>query len=130
MAEQHTVWTIEAVAARFVDAAQTARRLPNTNPQGYFNPWMTLAMHIPDRYPDPQRAYRLPPPGPQAVERMLEAMRWVQWLEVEQRHLVWMRAHRYRWEQIGQQFACATRTAQRRFDAAMDLVTQHLNQGR
>ena len=130
MAELMPQWTADAVAARFAEAAETAHKLPRVRPAGYFNPWMTLAMHIPDRYPDPQRAYRLPPPGPQAVERMLEAMRWVQWLEVEQRHLVWMRAHRYRWEQIGQQFACATRTAQRRFDAAMDLVTQHLNQGR
>ena len=69
------------------------------------------------------------PPSPQAVERMLETMRWVQWLEVEQRQLVWMRSSRYRWEQIGRRFACAARTAQRRYDAAIHLVTLHLNKG-
>jgi hypothetical protein len=129
MAEQRTAWTIEDVAARFVDAAQTARRLPNTNPQGHFNPWMTLAMHIPDRYPDPQRAYRLPPPGPQAIERMLETMRWVQWLEVEQRHLVWMRAHRHGWRDITARFACDRTTAWRRWQRAMEAVAARLNGG-
>jgi len=32
-------------------------------------------------------------------------MRWVQWLEEEQRHLVWMRAKRYDWHTIGRRFA-------------------------
>ena len=51
-------------------------------------------MQVPERYPDPVRLYRPMPPSPKAVERMLETMRWVQWLEFEQRHLVWMRANR------------------------------------
>lgn len=38
---------------------------------------------------------------------MLEVMRWVLWLEEEQRHLVWMRAKRYGWREIGIRFACA-----------------------
>ena len=129
MTEIRTEWTVEDVAARFAEAAETAHKLPRVRPGGYFNPWMTLAFQVPERYPDPERLYRPMPPSPQAVDRMLETMRWVQWLEVEQRHLVWTRSNRYRWEQIGRRFACAARTAQRRFDAAMHLVTLHLNQG-
>jgi hypothetical protein len=45
---------------------------------------------------------------------MLETMRWVQWLEVEQRHLVWMRAKRYGWRDITIRFACDRTTAWRR----------------
>jgi hypothetical protein len=129
MTDSTTQWTAEEVAARFVEATETAHRLPRVKPEGYFNPWMALAFQMPDRYPDPERLYRPLPPSPEAIERMLETMRWMQWLEVEQRHLIWMRSSRYRWEQIGRRFACAARTAQRRFDAAIHLVTLHLNKG-
>jgi hypothetical protein len=60
---------------------------------------------------------------------MLETMRWVLWLEVEQRHLVWMRAARYRWYDIGKRFGCAPRTAQRRWEIAMYVVAHNLTQG-
>jgi len=90
---------------------------------------MTLAMQVPERYPDPERLYRPMPPSPQAVERMLETMRWVQWLEVEQRHLVWMRANRYEWQQIGRRFACDRNTASRRWHRVMELVAFRLNSG-
>jgi hypothetical protein len=127
MADTRTDWTADEVAARFADAADTAHKLPRVRPAGYFNPWMTLAMQVPERYPDPDRLYRSMPPSPQAVERMLETMRWVQWLEVEQRHLVWMRANRYEWQQIGRRFACDRNTASRRWHRVMELVAWQLN---
>ncbi len=127
MTEARTEWTVEDVAARFADAAETAHKLPRVRPGGYFNPWMTLAMQVPERYPDPERLYRPMPPNPQAVDRMLETMRWVQWLEVEQRHLVWMRANRYEWQQIGRRFACDRNTAARRWRRLMELVAWRLN---
>lgn len=52
--------------------------LPRVRPGGYLNPWMALAMQVPEHYPDPERLYRPMLPRPQAVERMLETMRWVQ----------------------------------------------------
>ena len=55
MAETKTEWTVDDVAARFADAAETAHKLPRVRPGGYFNPWMTLAMQVPERYPDPER---------------------------------------------------------------------------
>lgn len=127
MAELQTEWTVDDVAARFAEAAETAHKLPRVRPGGYFNPWMTLAMQVPERYPDPERLYRPMPPSPQAVERMLETMRWVQCLEVEQRHLVWMRANRYEWQQIGRRFACDRNTAARRWRRLMELVAWRLN---
>jgi hypothetical protein len=59
---------------------------------------------------------------------MLETMAWVQWLEVEQRHLVWMRANRYEWQQIGRRFACDRTTAWRRWQKALSKVIVQLNQ--
>ena len=127
MTEARTEWTVDDVAARFAEAAETAHKLPRVRPGGYFNPWMTLAMQVPERYPDPERLYRPIPPSPQAVERMLETMRWVQWLEVEQRHLVWMRAKRYSWRDITIRFACDRTTAWRRWQQALQIVVDRLN---
>ena len=122
-------WTTDDVAARFAEAAETGRRLPRVRVQGYFNVWPAFVRDGWEGFDDKDYEYRPLPPTPEAIERMLETMRWMQWLEVEQRHLVWMRSNRYRWEQIGRRFACAARTAQRRYDAAIHLVTLHLNKG-
>ena len=127
MTDTTSPWTVEDVANRFAEAAWTAHRLPRVGPRGYFNPWMTTAFQVPDRYPDPERLYRPLPPTPQDVERMLEAMRWVQWLEVEQRHLVWMRAKRYSWRDITIRFACDRTTAWRRWQQALQIVVDQLN---
>ena len=128
MTETKTPWTVENVANRFAEAAWSAHRLPRVGPRGYFNPWMTTAFQVPDRYPDSERLYRPMPPSPQDVERMLEAMRWVQWLEVEQRHLVWMRAKRYGWRDITIRFACDRTTAWRRWQQALQIVVDRLNE--
>ena len=127
MTDTTSPWTVEDVANRFAEAAWTAHRLPRVGPRGYFNPWMTTAFQVPDRYPDSERLYRPMPPSPQDVERMLEAMRWVQWLEVEQRHLVWMRAKRYGWRDITIRFACDRTTAWRRWQQALQIVVDQLN---
>ena len=127
MTDTTSPWTVEDLANRFAEAAWTAHRLPRVGPRGYFNPWMTTAFQVPDRYPDPERLYRPMPPSPQDVERMLEAMRWVQWLEVEQRHLVWMRAKRYSWRDITIRFACDRTTAWRRWQQALQIVVDRLN---
>ena len=127
MTDTTSPWTVEDLANRFAEAAWTAHRLPRVGPRGYFNPWMTTAFQVPDRYPDPERLYRPMPPSPQDVERMLETMRWVQWLEVEQRHLVWMRAKRYSWRDITIRFACDRTTAWRRWQQALQIVVDRLN---
>ena len=127
MTDTTSPWTVEDLANRFAEAAWTAHRLPRVGPRGYFNPWMTTAFQVPDRYPDPERLYRPMPPSPQDVERMLEAMRWVQWLEVEQRHLVWMPAKRYSWRDITIRFACDRTTAWRRWQQALQIVVDRLN---
>ena len=119
-------WTVEAVAERFVDAARTARRLPRVAVQGYASTWPIVILPS-DAYPDPHRVYRMAPPSPQDVERMLEVMRWVQMLELDERHLVWMRAKRYGWRDITIRFACDRTTAWRRWQRAMEIVAANLN---
>lgn len=119
-------WSIERVADRFVEAARTAHRLPPVRVQGYFNCWPAIQRMPSENLGAEEVVYRFPP-DPAAIDRMLETMRWVQWLEVEQRHLVWMRAERYGWKDICSRLGCDRTTAWRRWQKALQLVVGHLN---
>lgn len=120
-------WTMEDVAARFSEAAETGRRLPPVRVQGHFNTWPIIVHKEWEAFAADEYVYRSVPPTPDAIDRMLEAMRWVQWLEVEQRHLVWMRAKRYGWRDITIRFACDRTTAWRRWQRALKTVADQLN---
>ena len=127
MADHRNAWTIEGVAARFEEAARTARRLPPVRVQGYFNSWPAFVRKEWESFAADKKVYQPFPPSPEAIDRMLETMRWVQWLEVEQRHLVWMRAKRYGWRDITIRFACDRSTAWRRWQRALEIVATNLN---
>jgi len=126
MADHRNAWTIEDVASRFEEAASTARRLPPVRVQGYFNCWPAIKRMPWENLGAEPTVYRFPP-DPAAIERMLEVMRWVQWLEEEHRHLVWMRAKRYGWRDITTRFACDRTTAWRRWQSALRTVADQLN---
>ena len=127
MAERNTPWTPDDVANRFEDAAVTSRRLPSTTVQGYSNAWPTIVRSQWEMLATAEREVCRFPPSPKDVEQMLEVMLWVQWLEVEQRHLVWMRAKRYGWREICTRFAIGRSTAWRHWNQAMELMAKKLN---
>jgi hypothetical protein len=120
-------WTTDDVAARFEEAATTGRRLPPVRVQGYFNCWPAFVRKEWEAFAADEKVYRPFPPSPEAIDRMLETMRWVHCLEVEQRHLVWMRADRHEWQRIARRFGCCVKTAQRRWQRAMQMVVDQLN---
>jgi hypothetical protein len=95
--------------------------------QGYYTVWPVFVRQEWETLAADEKVYRPFPPSPKDIDRMLEVMRWVQWLEVEQRHLVWMRAKRYGWREIGIRFACCTKTAQRHWQKALQTLADHLN---
>jgi len=120
-------WTTEDVTNRLIDAARTAHRLPPVRVQGYFNVWPIIVRTEYERMASDQTPIYRFPPTPAEVERMIAVMRWVQCLEVEQRKLVWMRAERWRWYDIGKRFGVAPRTAQRHWAIAIQTITDYLS---
>ena len=122
-------WTTDDVANWLIEAARTAHRLPPVRVQGHFNVWPTIVRTEYERMAsDDAPVYRFPP-TPAEVERMLVVMQWVRCLEVEQRKLVWMRAERWRWYDIGKRFGVAPRTAQRHWEVAIQVITDHISRG-
>lgn len=121
------MWSVDDVAERFREAAQTARRLPPVRVQGYFNTWPAILRQPWETYSGEDVLYRAPI-DPAAIDRMEETMRWVLWLTEEQRHLVWMRAEERGWREICRRFGCDRTTAWRRWQKALDTVTCRLNE--
>lgn len=120
-------WTTETVAARFEAAVRTASKLPRVTVQGYFNVWPAFARDPWETISnDEPRAMHFAP-EPQAIEQMMETMRWLQWLEVEQRHLIWMRARHEEWKFICRRIGCDRTTAWRRWQKALAVVVERLN---
>lgn len=122
------MWSVDEVAERFREAAQTARRLPPVRVQGYFNTWSAILRQPWETYSGDDVLYRFPP-DPAAIDRMEETMRWVLWLTEEQRHLVWMRAEERGWRDICRRFVCDRTTAWRRWQKALSVVVDRLNGG-
>lgn len=75
---------------------------------------------------EPPRLKR-PPPAPDAISRMEEALDWLRWLEAEDGKLVWARAERTPWKMICWRFGIARATAHRRWECALSVITWRLN---
>ena len=120
------MWSADDVAERFREAAQTARRLPPVRVQGYFNTWPAILRQPWETYSGEDVLYRFPP-DPAAIDRMEETMRWVLWLSVGQRKLVWMRADDYDWRDICRRLGCDRTTAWRHWKKSLAVVAEHLN---
>jgi hypothetical protein len=93
------MWSVERVAERFREAAETARQLPPVRVQGYFNTWPAILREPWETYAAEDGLYRLPPDAA-AIERMEETMPWVLRLTEDQRHLVWLRVEERGWRTI------------------------------
>ncbi len=129
MANTETQWTTDDVVNWLSEAARTAHRLPPVRVQGHFNCWPTIVRTDGERMAVEDRPVIRFPPTPEDVERMLVVMQWMQCLRVDQRKLVWMRADRWRWGDIGRRFGVAPRTAQRHWEYAIETIVAHLLRG-
>jgi hypothetical protein len=120
-------WTPEAVADRFEEAARVARTLPPVRVQGYFSVWPRIVREQWTALSGDEKSSYRAPPTPEATARMQEVMQWVQCLEVDERHLVWMRASKERWRAVATRLGVCIKTAQRRHEKALAQVAAMLN---
>ncbi|HMM72482.1 MAG TPA: DUF6362 family protein [Rhodocyclaceae bacterium] len=66
MANLHTTWTMEDVAARFDEDATIGRRLPPVRVQGYFNTWPAFVRKEWEAFAADEKVYRPFAPSPEA----------------------------------------------------------------
>ncbi|MBF0461287.1 MAG: hypothetical protein HQL87_07825 [Magnetococcales bacterium] len=76
------------------EAARTLRalRVSGMKPKGLGNKWPDVVHKFEEAFGYGETEMRAPPPTPDAITRMDEALNWLFWLEPDQAQLVWLHA--------------------------------------
>ena len=123
----HDFWTENKVSERFKEAHRVAQRLPPANARGYFNSWPTIIRQSWERLSDDEGHRSAMEPSPRSIERMQEVMRWVQWLDVDDRLLMWEFAKGTPRGDIATGLGISRATLWRRWKSALHMIALHLN---
>ena len=120
-------WTVTDIADRFEEAAQTLKRMPPVQVQGYSNAWPEIVHTVMEQLQAEKLPMRLGPPLPDAISRMEETINWVFWLEEDERRLVWLRAARVPWRPICWRIGCGRTKAWQMWTVALLKVATRMN---
>jgi hypothetical protein len=96
-----TDWTVEQVAERLAQAADTLKRLPSPLRPARLTSWPSMVYSAAEiaGWMDATRP-RTVVPSPRAVSEMDQALDWLLWLGEVERRLVWARACRLPWRKL------------------------------
>jgi hypothetical protein len=123
MSMSETGWTPELVAERLAEAADVLDRLPEPRVRGFYS----LLPLLPDGSAGDGARVSPAAPAPEAIDRMDEALRWLGWLEPEERRLVWFRAEGLPWKRIIHRFGIGRTTAWQRWTTALLKISVRQN---
>ena len=116
-------WTPSLVAERLAQAADVLNRLPEPRMRGFYS----LLPLLPDGPAGDGARTRPAAPPPEAIDRMDEALRWLGWLEPEERRLVWLRSEGLPWKRITHRLGIGRTTAWQRWTTALLKISVRLN---
>jgi hypothetical protein len=114
-------WTPAVVADRLVEAADVLARLPEGRVREVYDLWPRIVMEPSGSRTRPAAA------APAAIDRMDEALRWLCWLDHEERLLVWLRAEGLPWKRITSRLGIGRTTAWQRWAMALLKIASRLN---
>jgi len=120
-------WTREQVEERLIEAADVMKRLPEVRVQGYFSLWPAIRESFADRVGAEPKRLKRPTPTREAIDRMDEALPWLQWLEAEDAKLVWARVQGTPWKAICWRFGISRVTACRRYAYGLSVIAWRLS---
>jgi Domain of unknown function (DUF6362) len=113
-------WDNETVARRLEEAVDALARLPQERVWGFYDLWPKLVAAT-------GRGSSPAAPAPEAIDRMDEALRWLLWLEPEERHLLWLRAEGLPWKWITRRLSIGRTTAWQRWTTALLKIVVRLD---
>ena len=113
-------WTPAVVADRLVEAADVLARLPEGRVREFYDLWPRIVGA-------PCASARPAAAAPAVIDRMDEALRWLCWLDPEERLLVWLRAEGLPWKRIISRLGIGRTTAWQRWTVALLKITTRLN---
>ena len=113
-------WTPELVAERLEEAVGVLARLPEDKVRGVYDLWPRLVGEASGHG-------RAAAAAPEAIDRMEETLRWLSWLDPEDRRLVWLRAEGLPWKRITHRLVIGRTTAWQRWSIALLKIATRLN---
>lgn len=122
-----TRWTPSLIEERFVEAADVMKRLPEVRVPGYFNTWPKVLREFSDLVGQEPPRLRRPPPAPDAISRMEEALEWLRWLETTDARIVWLRANGDRWKTVSWKVGLQRAAAHEHWLYALCVIAWRLN---
>jgi hypothetical protein len=113
-------WDNEVVARRLEEATDVLSRLPDDRVRGLYDLWPSIIGAA-------CGGTAPAAPAPEAIDRMDDAIRWLCWLEPEERRLVWLRAEGLPWKRITHRLGIGRTTAWQRWSTALLKISVRLN---
>ncbi len=115
---------LENTKTRLIEAADALRRLSmlGIKPGGLRAQWPDVVHRVEEAYGWTAARMRPPRPSPAQITRMDEALRWLLWLDVDQRKVVWARCIGLSWRRIEDMDGRSIRTLQNLFAAALRCI--------
>ncbi len=121
---------IKEIEQRYREAWLVARRVPSGIYLGHTHFWPEIQANRWEVYRSEGRPQVLPHPPAEAVDRMVESMRWLRWVEPSERELIWLRASGLPWRLIAEEFGVNRKTSYTHWHKAITRISIHLAKGR
>ncbi len=111
----------EDTKQRLAEAADALRRLSmnGIKPSGLRTQWPDVIHRVEEAYGWTGERVRPPRPSPAEITRMDDAIRWLLWLDADQRKVVWARSMGLSWRRIEDMDGRSVRTLQTLHAAAL-----------
>ena len=114
------------LAKRYREAWLVARQVPSGIHLRHAAFWPEVNPNRWEVYQSEGRVVRRPLPSDDAVDRMVECMRWLRWISREERDLVWLRASGLPWRVIAEDMGVNRKTPYAHWSKAMSKISIHL----
>lgn len=124
---KNKIHTVEQLGKRYREAWIISRRVPSGLQLGYSASWPEFNPNRWEVYHAEGVKAKPTPVSADAVDRMVECMRWLRWLSEDERELVWMRASGMSWREIAGAAGKPRTTVYRYWHRALLQVTLSLN---
>ena len=110
---------IRELEQRFREAWIISQRLSSGLTLGYSNFWPEIRLENWQVYHTEDRAIKRRPPSSDEIDRLVQCMRWLRWVEDNDRQLIWRRASRMPWREIAKVCGRSNTSVRRYWHRAM-----------
>ncbi|WP_263080085.1 DUF6362 family protein [Endozoicomonas sp. Mp262] len=122
------MWDVDQISSRYREAWRVSRRVPSGIHLGHVSYWPEIKPNRWEVYHAEGKITKLPQPSEDDVDRMVECMRWLRWLNRDERQLVWLRASGMPWRMIAQELGVNRKTPYAHWHKAINRILIHLSQ--